>query len=474
MLTLDTMFGALWSVSSRITGRAVDFVILLILARALTPADFGLTALAISLVGVIDTVLEVQLVQALTRVKAVTRAHLDTAFTIGLLRSVALFALVVAASWPVSLLYDDHQLAKLVLVLSIGPMSRGLVSPSMVKFTSAMKFRQVFMIEVAGKLFAAIVSMTVLFLSGGYWAIVANTVASPVMMVAASYVLAPYRPALDLREWPEFRVLLGWLSLAQLISALNWQLDRLILGRFIPSPTLGQYAMASDLAVLPTQSIIGPAMVPLMAAFTKLDDDRIRLRSAYLRAARLSMMIAAPACIGMAMTAHGLTLVLLGPKWTEAGAYVQWISLTILLGAYFQPLHALLLVIRKTHLVFRINMAEFVLRLAIIPAAIAFFSIAGVIGGRAVISVIVFGLCLETARRFAMVPIGEQIQNLWKVAAACAAMATVVALVRAHLAAADVPAVAALALEACSGATVYVGLLFGLGVRLHRPDTRFA
>lgn len=474
MLMVSTMLGAMWTVSSRIAGRAIDFVILLVLARALTPADFGLTALAISLVVVIDTVLEVQLMQALTRLKSVTKLHLDTAFTIGILRSLVLLTLLVSAAWPISIIYEDDKLIGLVLVLAIGPVSRSLYSPGMVHFARALKFKQVFIMEVAGKVVAASLSMAVLYLDNGYWAIVTNTVAAPFMMAVFSYLLAPHRPSFSLREWSEFQEILGWMSLSQLVSALNWQLDRLILGRYIPAPTLGQYAMASDVAVLPVQTIVGPAMAPLLAALSKLDQDPERLRNAYLKAARLSMMIAAPACIGMSMTSDLLVSVLFGPKWTEAGTYMQWISLTVLLSAYMQPLQALLLVIRKTRAIFHINLAELTIRLAVIPVGIYLLSVDGVIAGRALISVIVFCLCLATARRFAQIPITQQMLSLWKVVVSCLIMAVVVAFVRHEIAPLGLLAILALLIEASSGAAVYVLALFALGVRLHKADVRFA
>lgn len=474
MLMVSTMLGAMWTVSSRLVGRAIDFVILLVLARVLSPADFGLTALAISLVVVIDTVLEVQLLQALTRLKIVTKHHLDTAFTIGILRSLVLLALLIAAAWPVSIIYEDDKLIGLVLVLSIGPVCRGLYSPKMVSFTSALKFKQVFIMEVAGKVCSASLSMLVLYLGGGYWAIVTNTVAAPFMMGVFSYVLAPYRPGLRLSEWPEFQELLGWMSLSQLVSALNWQLDRLVLGRFIPAPTLGQYVMASDVAVLPVQTIVGPAMAPLLAALSRLDQDPARLRSAFLRAVRLSMMIAAPACIGMSMTSELLVSVLFGPKWALAGDYIRWIALTIMLGAYMQPLQALLLVIRKTRAVFHINLAELTIRIAVIPAGIYLLSVPGVIAGRALISVIVFGLCLDAVRRFLQVPVATQLLNLWKVLLGCLVMAVVVALVQKEIAPHALPPIVALAAQVASGAAVYVLTLFALGVRLHKADIRFA
>jgi PST family polysaccharide transporter len=463
MLAVATLVGAGWSVLSRLTGRTIDFIVLLVLARVLTPEDFGLTALALSVVVIIDTVLEVPLIQALTRLEVVTRHHLDTAFTIGALRASIIFALVLIAAWPIGFFYDDVRLIPVVSVLALGAMSRGLVSPNMVRFTSSLNFRPVFISEVSGKLGSAALSLAVLRWGGGYWAIVASSVASPVIVAVASYVLAPYRPRFSLREWSEFREILGWISLSQLVSALNWQLDRVLLGRFIPPSTLGQYAMASDIAALPTQTIVGPAMSPLMAAFSRINQDKNRLLHAYLRAARLAMLIAAPACIGMAMTSDLLVSVLLGAKWMEAASYLRWIALTVLLNAYFQPLHAILVATRQTRLVFKINAAELALRLAVVPILIYQYAVAGALVGRAMISIAMFGLCLAVARRFATVP--QQLYNLRTVAAACVILAVYVAAFRFYVIPTGVSDLGALLLTSGTGALVYISVLFGLGER---------
>src|SRR5229473_450497 len=76
MLTTKTLLGASWTVSARLAGRLVDFVTLLVLARILTPADFGLTAIATTLVSVVDTVLEVPVILALISLRRVTKTHL--------------------------------------------------------------------------------------------------------------------------------------------------------------------------------------------------------------------------------------------------------------------------------------------------------------------------------------------------------------------------------------------------------------
>src|SRR5690606_28839072 len=107
---------------------------------------------------------------------------------------------------------------------------------------------------------------------------------------------------------------IGWFSAAQLVSALNWQSDRFLIGGFGDKTSLGRYAVASDVSVIPTQSIIGPAMQPVMAAFSQVAHDPERMKLAFLRAVRFAMLISVPACFGISLTADLVTDILLGPQ----------------------------------------------------------------------------------------------------------------------------------------------------------------
>ena len=204
MLTAKTILGAGWTVSSRLAGRLIDFVTVLVLARVLTPADFGLTALAMTLTALVDTLLDVPLIQALTRLRDVTKSHLDTAFTLGCLRGLSLLAVILAAAWPFSYIYNDKRLVPLVAATAIAPLMRGLSSPAMVNYVRQMSFRQVFATEFVGKVIASIIAIGVLYLGGGYWAIAANTIAGSAVAALVSYFLAPYRPRLTLSHFAEF------------------------------------------------------------------------------------------------------------------------------------------------------------------------------------------------------------------------------------------------------------------------------
>jgi PST family polysaccharide transporter len=336
----------------------------------------------------------------------------------------------------------------------------------MVNYVREMSFRQNFAAELLGRLISSVLAISVAYFGGGYWAIAIGSLSSNVATTIISYIIAPYRPNLSWSRLSDFSSFLGWLSLAQVFVAVSWQFDRILLGYFIPKSDLGQYTMASDVAVLPTQSMIGPAMQPLIAAFSQINDDRERLRTAYLKASRFTMMLAAPTCIGMSLTADLIVKVLLGAKWTEAGIYLQWLALSVVLNAFYQPLHALALATNRTNLIFRLTFLEACFRIVLVLAGLYLYSLPGVIVARLAMSLIMFVASLIAAQYLIGARVASELIGLWKVAAACAAMAVLVMMMRHELYGRDLNAVVELVLTAALGVVVYLGTLSALGVRL--------
>jgi lipopolysaccharide exporter len=466
MLAFKAVQGAGWLVFSRVVGRLIDFGTLLVLARILTPADFGLAALATSLVAVLDTVLEVPVTQALIRLPSVDKSHLDTGFTLGLIRGSLLAIIVLAAAWPYSLFYREPVLVPLTAVLVLGPIARGFASPGMVYFARELGFKQTFILEVSGKLCASIVATIVVLSGGAYWAIAVNYAIASVGATMVSYVLAPYRPALSLARMSDFARFIGWFSSAQLVSALNWQFDRFLVGALADRPTLGRYAVANDVAVIPTQSIIGPALQPVMAAFSQINTDRERVKLAFLKAARFAMLISLPACIGISLSADLVTDFLLGPKWAGAAPLLSVLALSVAPVAYFQTLYSVSLALDKPSIIFRLNATELCFRVVLIPIGFYLGSVMGTSLARVGLSSLMFIFYLAEVRRLLDLGIREQCSNLWKIAVASGVMATSVWFLRDALAARDLNHILELVFVTMTGAATYTGTLLVLGIRL--------
>lgn len=466
MLAMKAFTGAGWLVFSRFVGRSIDLVTLLILARMLTPADFGMTAFAITLVVMVDTVLEVPVTQALLRLKEIDKSHLDTGFTLGVARSVLVTLVVMAAAWPFAILNDDRHLLPLVAALAVGPIARGLCSPNMISFIRELGFQRTFVMELSGKLFASALAVVTVLNGGSYWAIVANFIMAPVAATTASYLLAPYRPALSLSRFSDYASFTGWFSSAQMISALNWQFDRILIGATTDKAALGRYAVAGDLAVAPTQSLIGPAMQPVMAAFSKINSDPERLKLAFLKAVRFAMLISLPACLGISLTADLIVALLLGPKWTEAVPLLQLLALSIIPIPYFQTLYSLSVALDRPIVLFKLNLIDFGFRVLLVSAGLYLFSVTGVAIARGLISAIMFIFYLDYSRRLAAIGIKAQLRNIWKVAAAALAMTAAVLALRHELAPLALNVLFEFGATATVGAAIYGGALMACGVRV--------
>jgi lipopolysaccharide exporter len=466
MLTVKTLKGASWLVFSRVLGRAIDFFTLLVLARLLSPADFGIAALAVSLVAVIDMILEVPVTQALVRLPTIEKKHLDTGFTIGLARGLVVCGLVLLMAWPYAALNNEPVLLPLLGILALGPLSRGLVSPAMVNYARELGFHKTFILEISSKICATIVVFAVVLSGGGYWAIVANFVAISVASTISSYILAPYRPALSLDKLSSFSSFIGWFSLAQLVAALNWQFDRLLVGGLTSRDVFGRYALASDVAVFPTQTLIGPAMQAAMSAFSKINSEPDRVRHAFLKAARLVMLVSAPLCVGISLTADLATGVLLGPKWSEAAPLLALLAISVLPIPYYQLLNSVSLALDRPQTAFRLNVIDLVFRLLLISLGVYFASAIGASWARVALAFLMGFFYLVEVRRLLGIGVAAQLKNLWKMLLAIAAMTVVVQYMRPELVTFQLPVLVELLIVSAVGALTYGITLILLGARV--------
>ena len=448
MLTFRILRGASWAIASRLGGRLIDFVTLLVLARILSPADFGLTAIGLSIIAIIDTILEIPIAQALTRLRALEKSHFDTAFTLGALRGLVVGLPVLIAAWPIA----HPRLTALIIALAAAPIARSFYSPAMASFYRDLNFRVSFIADFLGKVLAALLSVGALYLGAGYWAIVINSVASSLIPTLFSYALAPYRPTFSLSRMADFSSFIGWFTSSQVVAAVSWQFDRIFLGYHVDKTSLGGYTIAGDFSVLPTQSLIGPAMRPVMAAFATFADDPVRLRQSFLKASRMTMFIAAPIGLGIALTADLVVNIVLGPKWLGTTEFLRWLSLSVILTAYFQPLYSLALALNRPIVIFQINVVDLAFKVLLVTAGYVIAGLEGVLVARVASSIILFAASVYYVRRLLEISVVAQLTNVSRIGFSCLLMLVGVLAARAALQSVGIPALNDLLLTSAFGA----------------------
>lgn len=404
-----TTQGAAWLIGARLLVRCLDFLLLLCLGRLLGPADFGLIAIAMTLITVVEAVLELPLIQSLISMPRLSRVHLDTAFSLGLLRGLVLTGLLGLLAWPFASFYATPQLLPIVAVLSLAPAMRSLSSPAMAVYARQISFHRDFILEVAGKLISFVIAVTIAFATRSYWALVANSVLTPACATALSYVIAPYRPRLTLAKWHAFVDFLGWNTAAQLVNAINWQCDRFLISRHTSRATLGEFSMASDLSALPVQALLVPILRPLTAAFAVCRDEPARVAAAYQRTVATLLAVVTPVMVGLSALAEPAVQLVLGPKWGASAAILRWLAPVMLANCFVTPLGALTMALGRTQVWFRQGSIEFCVKIPLVIAGVLLAGIPGVIAARVATALLTSATAMFQVRRLCGLAVLQQL-----------------------------------------------------------------
>ncbi|MEH6717861.1 MAG: lipopolysaccharide biosynthesis protein [Aurantimonas endophytica] len=414
MLSRKIAAGAVWLVASRLATRTLDLVAMLIVARLLLPAEFGLFALAASVLLVLNAVTDLSLSNAIIQMKDPDPAVYDAAFTLNVLRGILVAAALAAMSLPFAELYDDPRLQAILLALSAVPILKGLVSPRMAHLQRQLDFRPQFYLEAAGKVAAFLASVAVAYVTRSYWALVAGMIATPAISSIISYRLAPYRPRFGLQNWKPILGFSGWLTMSNAVNTLNWQADRLFIGGELGATTLGQYTVGSELASVPTNAPIMPIMQALYAGFAKLAHDVTRLREAYITSQCIVIALALPISVAVSVFAYPIIHLAIGPAWTPSAFVVQVLAPVLALQMLTAPAQSIAMSLGRTRSIFLRDTVSLMVRLPLIVVGMLVAGLPGVIWARVGSGLFIVILNLMLMKQLLGVSVTRQLLLPWR------------------------------------------------------------
>jgi O-antigen/teichoic acid export membrane protein len=463
---------AIWTVGGKLFAKTIDFFSLLILARFLGPAEFGLVAMAMTAVLVIEAVLELPLSAVLLNVAEPTDAMFDTAFTLGFLRSLVIFGLLGALSWPLSLFYHEPRLVMLLCVLGAAPAMRGLVSPRLVNFTRELDFRRDFILDVGGKLFSLIIAATIAVTTHSYWAIAIGTISTTAVMMITSYIFAPQRIRFTLSQWHIFVDMVGWNTATQMVAAVNWQLDKFLLPRFIDVAAFGRFSSANDLIAIPIQAVVQPVTRPLVAAFAAASRTGHGLDSIYLKASVGLFTAVAPILLTLALLSEPIVRVILGPKWLETASLMSVLAFIAIGSLPTVVMPALAMTLNQMRLTTLRTFFELAVKLPVTLIGILTLGLTGALIGRGVAMVAVLLVSMFVVRKLISLSIAAQFKSLLRPTIALVAMGVTYYFLDMVLLPMTAPLIIMLNLVwvGIAGGLVYVGTYFLTWHLAGRPD----
>lgn len=403
----------MWSVSGKLGSRLFDLATLVILTAILEPADFGLVAKAMTVVMIVEMVTLIPVETPILRVKTPEQKLYDTAFTLNLMRAALIGVLLVSLSVPLATFFRDPRLTPLLCWLALGPALRGATSPKLAEFTRRYDMRPEAAMDVASKLTSLIVVSAVAVATRSYWAIAVGTVTTSLVLNVLSYVFAPYRPRLSLRHWHDFKDIVTWVTLSQMLQAMNWQIDNFILGRMLGNDTFGRFAIARQLTDIPFQALAVPVTRPMVAAFSAADDDAERGRQ-WLSFSSGTLFAVGPFMVTLAVLSAEVVFVLLGPGWDKAELYLLALALTTLPVLAIMPMNPLAVATFRTRLVAQRVSVQFLISVPAITVGAIAAGVMGAILARGAVEVFMFLYISTLVRSELGLPLRTQFTSHWR------------------------------------------------------------
>jgi lipopolysaccharide exporter len=326
--------GAFWMLLARWGVRIIGIVSTLILARLLTPADYGLVGLATLLHFLVQSASDFSLDVDLIRTQTRDRERYDTVWTLEGLRGIVTAALIIAIAFPLSATLGEPRLHAVAFCIALSAILDGFANVGLVEFRRDLMFSKDFQVTLVTKVVAFAVAIPLAFLLRSYWALVLGMLAASLSRLVLSYVVHPYRPRLSLACWRELLGFSKWLWLTSQLFFLRSKSDEFFVSKWAGVDALGYYRIAREVAQLPTTELITPILRAILPGFSRLNSLGAQLRDGYLLVLSATVVLMAPLSVGLCVTADLVLGVGLGAKWLPAAPLLELLALACLVEMF--------------------------------------------------------------------------------------------------------------------------------------------
>jgi len=354
---------------------------LMILARLLSPADFGLVGMVMAFTGALTLFRDFGLSAAAVQRANVTEEQLSTLFWINLFVGVALGLLAIVCAPAIAHFYHEPRLVAVTAVLALAFFFNAAGVQHSAMLQREMRFTALAVINTVALAIGTAIAIWGAKAGYGYWALVVMTVATPFVSTIGFWLTPWWVPGLPQRR-AGIRSMMhfgGTVTLNGLVVYIATNFEKVLLGRFWGVDVLGMYGRAYQLINIPTDNLNFAAGEVAFSALSRLQHDPPRLRSYFLKGYSVVVAMTVPITIACALFADDIIRVFLGPKWGGAVPIFRLLSPTILVFAIANPLGWLLSSLGMVGRGLKMSMV-------IAPAMIASYLIAVPYGPRAVAS----------------------------------------------------------------------------------------
>jgi O-antigen/teichoic acid export membrane protein len=338
---------AVRGIIAKLCGQGLDFVVriisLVILARLLSPQDFGLVAMVTaftSLYGVFMAGFSMATIQK----ASITNEQLSTLFWVGMLSGTVLALLCAIAAPVLATFYGDQRLFWVTVTIAGGFVFSAAELQHSAILQRQLRFATLAAIEALRLAVSTGVAVGMALAGFQYWALVASLVVAPLVGVVCLWTSTRWIPARP-RRVTEIRSMLhfgGIITLNNFIVYVAYNFEKILLGRFWGAQDLGLYGRAYQLTTIPTVSLNSAVGGVVFSSLSRLHDDPVRRRSYFLKAYEFVNSLTIPVTVFCALFAGEIVSVALGPQWMDSTPIFRLLAPTVMIFGIINPMGWLL------------------------------------------------------------------------------------------------------------------------------------
>ena len=384
-----TIKGLGWSALESILSQGVTFVVGIILARLLSPNEFGTIGVAMIFVALFNKIVDCGFSNALIRKQDVSQEDYSTTFIFNFLLSLLLYGLCYIVAPYIALFFHNDLLISVVRWISLTLIINALAIIQRTRLVKSINFKTQAKVSLISSVLSGIIGIVMAFYGCGVWSLVGQQLSRQFWNTTLLWIVNKWYPTLtfSLRSFKELFSYGGKLMLSGIIDTLFHEITTIVIGRIYTPATLGQYSRAKQFSGIFSSnlsSVMERVTYPVLSEFQSNEE---KLLGYYKKIIKVLMMVTSLGTIFIACCSRSIILILIGPKWTEAIVYLQllaFIELTIplknvnlnLMQVYGRSDYILKLSIIKRF----IELGAICLGLIDIKVMLVGFAIAGIIG----------------------------------------------------------------------------------------------
>lgn len=316
-LANKTFFSSLILLSLSFAQRSLGIISTLILARILTPDDFGIVAIVSLIVFLFDSLSTSGSTQYIIQKAEVSDDDLNSAWTIDIILKFSFFIICLILTPFIADFFHQKELENALYAIAIILPILGLGNPGVYLLRKNLEFKAIAKLLIISKLISISLVISLALYYKNYWAMIVGTIFSYFIPLIGTYIIHPHRPKICFKKIPEQWNFSQWLFLKSIVGYSKGQIDSFLVAHFFNVASIGGYNLMKNLSSMPATEIVAPATQPLLSAFSKSKNDPDVLNYQLNLSLLIMIILISPFSSFMYYFDSNIVSILLGDKWLE-------------------------------------------------------------------------------------------------------------------------------------------------------------